>query len=336
MTDPSTRPSKKTITPGAWQEARALIYAHRGRLAMGLGLLLGNRLAGRVLPSSSKWVIDRVINRHRPELLVPLALAAGGATLVQALTGFGLSQVVGVAAQRAITDMRRMVQAYVLRLPVSYFDSTKSGILIDRIMGDAEGIRNLVGTGLVQLVGGLVTAAIALGVLFYLNWRLTVIAILILACFGGGMAYAFTKLRPLFRDRGKLNAEVTGRLGETLGGIRIVKAYRAEASERLVFTRGVNTLFRNVATTMTGISGLGAFATLIIGAIGILMILEGGRAILAGAMKLGDFFMYGVFISLVAFPLINIPSIGTQITHAFAGLDRVRQIRRLTTRGTVA
>src|SRR5204862_259048 len=195
--------------------------------------------------------------------------------------------------------MRRIVQAYVLRLPISYFDSTKSGILISRIMNDAEGIRNLVGTGLVQLVGGLVTAAMALGVLFYVNWRLTLIAIYILACFGCGMAYAFTKLRPLFRDRSKLNAEVTGRLGETLGGIRIVKAYRAERSERLVFTRGANTLFRNIATTMTGISSVGAFATIIVGAIGILMILEGGHAILSGAMTLGDFFMYAVFIGLV-------------------------------------
>jgi len=326
-----TRPPKKTITPGAWQEARGLIYAHRGRLGLGLALLLVNRLAGLVLPASSKWVIDRVIGQHRPELLIPLALAAGGATLVQALTGFALSQVLGVAAQRAITDMRRTVQAYVLRLPVSYFDSTKSGILISRIMSDAEGIRNLVGTGLVQLVGGLVTGAIALGVLFYLNWRLTLIAILILACFGGGMAYAFTKLRPLFRERGKLNAEVTGRLGETLGGIRIVKAYRAERGERLVFTRGAHTLFRNIATTMTGISGVGAFASLIVGAIGILMILEGGHAILSGTMTLGDFFMYGVFIGLVALPLINIASIGTQITEAFAGLDRIREIRRLTT-----
>src|SRR5216684_297390 len=289
MTHPSTRPPKKTITPGAWQEARALIYAHRGRLAVGLGLLLLNRLAGLVLPSSSKWVIDRVINQHHPELLVPLAIAAGGATLVQVLTGFGLSQILGVAAQRAITDMRRTVQAFVLRLPVSYFDSTKSGILISRIMTDAEGIRNLVGTGLVQLVGGLLTAAIALAVLFYLNWRLTAIAILILACFGGGMALAFTKLRPLFRERGKLNAELTGRLGETLGGIRIVKAYHAERGERLVFTRGAHTLFRNVATTMTGISSVGAFATLIVGAI------------------------------------------GTQITEAFAGLDRIREIRRLAT-----
>src|SRR6059058_850715 len=331
MADAATRPSKPAISPGAWQEARGLIYAHRKRLSLGLVLLLVNRIAGFVLPASPKWVIDRVIGQHHPELLLPLALVAGGATLVQAITGFGLSQVLGVAAQRAITDMRRTVQAYVLRLPISYFDSTKSGILISRIMTDAEGIRNLVGTGLVQLVGGLVTAAIALGVLFYLNWRLTLIAILILACFGGGMAYAFAKLRPLFRERGKLNADVTGRLGETLGGIRIVKAYRAERGERLVFTRGANTLFRNIATTMTGISAVGSFATIIVGAIGILMILEGTHAVLAGAMTLGDLFMYGIFVGLVALPLINIASIGTQITEAFAGLDRIREIRRLTT-----
>src|SRR5437870_8432316 len=254
-----TRPPKKVISPGAWQEARALVYAHRRRLALGLVLLLVNRLAGLVLPSSSKWVIDRVINQHHPELLLPLALAAGAATLVQAVTGFALSQILGVAAQRAITDMRRPVQAYVLRLPISYFDSTKSGILISRIMTDAEGIRNLVGTGLVQLTGGLFTAAIALGVLFYLNWRLTAIAILILACFGGVIAYAFAQLRPLFRERGKVNAEVAGRLGEKLGGIGIVKAYRAVRSERLVFARGAHTLFRNIAATMTGVSGVGAF-----------------------------------------------------------------------------
>jgi ABC-type multidrug transport system fused ATPase/permease subunit len=333
MAEPTTapRPPKKTITPGAWQEARALVYAHRRRLGLGLVLLLVNRIAGLVLPSSPKWVIDRVITQHHPELLWPLALAAGVATVIQAATGFGLSQILGVAAQRAITDMRRTIQAYVLRLPISYFDSTKSGILISRIMTDAEGIRNLVGTGLVQLVGGVLTAAMALGVLFYLNWRLTAIAILILASFGVGMAMAFTKLRPLFRERGKLNAEVTGRLGETLGGIRIVKAYRAERGERLVFTRGANELFRNIATTMTGISSVGSFATVIIGAIGILMILEGGHAVMAGSMTLGDLFMYGIFVGLVALPLINIASIGTQITEAFAGLDRIREIRRLAT-----
>src|SRR5213592_2538119 len=331
MADAATRPTKPAITPGAWQEARGLIYAHRKRLSLGLVLLLVNRIAGFVLPASPKWVIDRVIGQHHPELLLPLALAAGAATLVQAVTGFGLSQILGVAAQRAITDMRRTVQAYVLRLPVSYFDSTKSGILISRIMSDAEGIRNLVGTGLVQLVGGLLTGAVALVVLFVLNWRLTAIAILVLGCFGGGMAFAFAKLRPLFRDRGKLNADVTGRLGETLGGIRIVKAYRAERSERLVFTRGANTLFRNIAATMTGISGVGSFATIIIGAIGILMILEGGHAVLTGVMTLGDLFMYAIFVGLVALPLINIASIGTQITEAFAGLDRIQEIRKLVT-----
>ena len=331
MADDATRSRKAAITPGAWQEARALIYAHRKRLSLGLVLLLVNRVAGFVLPASPKWLIDRVIGQHRPELLLPLALATGAATLVQAVTGFGLSQILGVAAQRAITDMRRTVQAYVLRLPVSYFDSTKSGILISRIMTDAEGIRNLVGTGLVQLIGGLLTGAAALVVLFVLNWRLTAIAILVLGCFGGGMAFAFTKLRPLFRERGKINAEVTGRLGETLGGIRIVKAYHAERSERLVFTRGANTLFRNIAATMTGISGVGSFATIIIGAIGILMILEGGHAVLTGVMTLGDLFMYAIFVGLVALPLINIASIGTQITEAFAGLDRIREIRKLVT-----
>jgi subfamily B ATP-binding cassette protein MsbA len=198
-------------------------------------------------------------------------------------------------------------------------------------MTDAEGIRNLVGTGLVQLLGGLVTATLALGVLFYLNWKLTAISILVLGTFAGVMALAFTRLRPLFRERGKINAEVTGRLAETLGGIRIVKAYRAEHSERLVFTRGAHRLFRNIAKTMTGISAVGAFASLIIGAIAIVMMLVGGRAVVSGAMTLGDFISYLLFTGLIAAPLIQVASIGTQITEAFAGLDRIREIRRVTT-----
>jgi subfamily B ATP-binding cassette protein MsbA len=324
-------PKKKPNYSNAWQEARELIWHHRRRLGLGLLLMLVNRLAGLVLPASSKYLIDHVIGQRRVDLLGTIALAAGAATLVQAVTSFGLSQILGIAAQRAITEMRKTVQAFVLRLPIAYFDSTKTGVLISRIMTDAEGIRNLVGTGLVQLAGGLVTAGIALGVLFWLNWQLTAMAILILAVFGGGMAYAFTKLRPLFRDRGKLNADVTGRLAETLGGIRIVKAYRSERSERLVFAQGAHRLFRNIATTMTGISGLGAFATVIIGAIGVLMILVGGRAILAGTMTLGDFVMYIFFVGLVAAPLIGIASIGTQITEAFAGLDRIHELRAMTT-----
>src|SRR5213083_2626403 len=331
MADAPTRPPKKTITPGAWQEARALVYAHRGRLTVGLALMLVNRLAGLVLPSSSKWVIDRVINQHHPELLLPLALAAGGATLVQAITGFGLSQILGVAAQRAITDMRRTVQAYVLRLPISYFDSTKSGILISRIMNDAEGIRNLVGTGLVQLVGSFITAIVAICVLFWLNWRLTSITILVLGVFGGALAFAFTRLRPLFRERGEITATLTGRLAESLGGIRIVKAYTAEKREALTFARGAHKLFRNIAKSMTGVSATTAFSSLVIGAVGVVIIVMGGRSVVTGQMTIGDLFMYVLFTGLMAMPLIQFAAIGTQITEAFAGLDRIREIMDMPT-----
>ena len=272
-------------------------------------------------------VIDRVIGQKRPDLLVWIAVAVAGATLVQAVTSFALSQILGVAAQRAITDMRRSVQQYVLRLPTNYYDSTKTGVLISRVMNDAEGIRNLVGTGLVQLVGGVMTAIIALGVLIFLNWRLTILSILVLGAFGGMMAYAFTKLRPLFRERSQINAEVTGRLAETLGGIRIVKAYHAERGERLVFTKGVNKLFRNIAATMTGISGVGAFSGVVMGAIGVIMILVGGQAVLNGSMTLGGLVMYLLFTGMLAMPLIQISSIGTQITEAFAGIDRILDIR---------
>jgi ABC-type multidrug transport system fused ATPase/permease subunit len=247
------------------------------------------------------------------------------------VTSFALSQVLGVAAQRAITDMRRTVEEHVTRLPVRYFDSTKSGVLISRIMSDAEGLRNLVGTGLVQLAGGIVTALIALGVLFYLNWRLTSITLVVLAAFGGAMSIAFTRLRPLFRERGQINAEVTGRLAESLGGVRIVKAYTAERRERLVFAHGVHKLFRNVAKSITGVSAITAFTSVIVGCIGVLMIVVGGRAILAGHMTLGDFFMYVFFTGLVATPLVQIAAIGTQISEAFAGLDRIREIRSLVT-----
>ena len=321
----------KTNYSNAWREARQLIWQHRSRLALGLGLMLASRLAGLVLPWSSRYLIDQVVGQKRADLLGVIAAAVGVAAIVQAIASFGLSQILGVAAQRAITDMRKSLQAFVLRLPIAYFDSTKTGILISRIMTDAEGVRNLVGTGLVQLVGGLVTATIALGVLFWLNWKLTTLSILILALFGGGMAYAFAKLRPLFRERGKINAEVTGRLAETLGGIRIVKAYRSERGERLVFARGAHRLFRNVATTMTGVSGVGAFAQIVIGAIAVVMILIGGRSVLAQSMTLGQFVQYVFFVGLVALPLINIASIGTQITEAFAGLDRIYELRRMTT-----
>jgi ABC-type multidrug transport system fused ATPase/permease subunit len=322
---------KRLSLSGAWRDAKELIWTHRYRLALGMVLMIVNRLVGLVLPASSKYLVDEVIIKGRADLLTWLALAAGGATLIQAISSFALSQVLGVAAQRAITEMRKRVQAHVARLPVRYFDSTQTGVLISRIMTDAEGIRNLVGTGLAQLVGGLVTALIALGVLFYLNWRLTSITLLALAIFGACMALAFTRLRPLFRERGAINAEVTGRLGESLGGIRIVKAYSAEKRESLVFARGAHRLFRNVARSMTGVSGVTAFSTVIIGGIGVILTLVGGRAVLSGQMTLGDFFMYIFFTALVAAPLVEIAAIGTQITEAFAGLDRIREITRMAT-----
>src|SRR6185503_10195262 len=233
---------KKIDSKAAWREFRELVWAHRKRLSIGLTLMMISRLSGIVLPALSKYVIDDVIGKGRHELLVPIALAAGAATIVQAITAFALSQILGVAAQRAITDMRKRVQARVMRLPVRYFDSTQTGVLVSRIMSDAEGIRNLVGTGLVQLVGGFVTAFLGLGVLFWLNWRLTVITLIVLGAFSGGMAYAFKTLRPLFRERGKINAEVTGRLTEALGGIRVVKSYTAEKREEIVFTKGAHKL----------------------------------------------------------------------------------------------
>ncbi|MEP6742068.1 MAG: ABC transporter ATP-binding protein [bacterium] len=323
---------KKKITPAtAWRDARELIWAHRSRLALGMFLMIVNRLVGLVLPASSKYLIDNVILKHQSTLLLPLALIAGAATLIQAASSFALSQVLGVAAQRAITELRKSVQEHVARLPVRYFDSTQTGILISRIMTDAEGIRNLVGTGLVQLVGSLVTAALALAVLFYLNWKLTSVTLLALGAFGVCMALAFKKLRPLFRERGQINAEVTGRLTESLGGIRIVKAYAAEKREELVFARGAHRLFRNVARSMTAVSGVTAFSTIIVGAIGVILILVGGRDILNGQMTLGDFFMYMIFTGLVAMPLVEIANIGTQITEAFAGLDRIRDLKQMAT-----
>ena len=282
--------------------------------------MLISRLAGLVLPAASKYLIDDVIGKQNYALLSTLAWAVFGATVVQAATSFGLSQILGVAAQKAITDMRRRVEEHVMRLPVRYFDTTQTGVLISRVMNDAEG------TGLVQLTGGIITAIFALAALLYLNWQLTVATIVVLALFGGALGWAFKTLRPLFRDRGKIQAEVTGRLNQALGGVRVVKTYTAERREDLIFTKGAHNLFRNVAKSMTGVSGITAFSSVVIGAIGIVMIVVGGNSILNGSMTLGDLFAYIFFTGLLAMPVIQIASIGTQITEAFAGLDRIHEI----------
>ena len=255
-TPPAAAPAKKkpVDTKAAWRDARALMWRHRRALAIGFALMLVSRVSGLLLPASSKWLIDEVVGERRFDLIVPLAVAAAVATAVQAGTGFALSQVISVAAQRAISDMRRRVQARVTRLPVRFFDEHQTGVLISRVMNDAEGIRNLVGTGIVQLVGGVFSAVLALGVLFWLEWRMTLAILAFLGLFGGGMAVAFNRLRPIFRERGKIQAEVTGPLNETLGGIRVVKAFGTERREQVVFAKGAHRLFRNIASSITGVS----------------------------------------------------------------------------------
>jgi ABC-type multidrug transport system fused ATPase/permease subunit len=326
-------PPKKGRPPAAvvWREARELLLAHRKYLAIGFGLMIVSRVAGLVPPASSKFFIDDVIGKGRTDLLVPLATAVGAATLVQAVTAFLNSQVISVTGQRAITQMRRKVEAQVVRLPVRYFDSTQTGVLISRIMTDAEGIRNLVGTGIIQLIGGVLTAVLALGWLFWLNWQLTLAILLLLVTFATIMSLAFRRLRPIFRERGAINAEVTGRLAETLGGVRIVKAYGTEKREDRVFARGAHRLFRNVASTITGVSAVSAFGTTVIGAIAVLVILIGGRSIASGGMTVGGLFSYIFFTGLMAAPVIQIASIGTQISEAFAGLDRIRELMQMST-----
>ena len=314
-----------------WEEARALVWTHRARLALGLSLMLVNRVVGLVLPATSKFLVDDVIGKRRADLLPVLALAAVLATVVQAITSFSLSQILSVAAQRAIAEMRKSVNDHVMRLPVRYFDKTQTGELISRIMNDAEGIRNLIGTGLVQLTGGFVEAGLALGVLFWLNWRLTTVTLVVLIVFGGGMAYAFRRLRPIFRERGEIQAQVTGRLTQALGGVRVVKAYVAEDREQAIFSSGVYRLFNNIRRTITGISAVTAAATVIVGLVGVVMLVMGGRAILSGQMTLGDFIMYLFFTGMTVAPVVNIASIGTQISEAFAGLDRIRELKRMAT-----
>ncbi len=323
---------KKKLQPArVWREAREIIRQNRRKVAFGLVVMTIGRIAGMAVPASSKFLIDDVLTGGRTDLLLPLALVVAAATLIQGGTSFALSQILGVTAQRAITEMRKTVQAHVGRLPVNYFDSTKSGVLISRIMTDAEGIRNLVGTGLVQLTGGVMTAILSLCVLLYLNWPLTLCTLAVLLGFGGSMAAAFRRLRPLFRERGRINAEVTGRLGESLAGVRIVKAYTSERKEDRVFAKGAHRLFRNVAGAVTGVSAVSAFASVVMGAVGTIVIVVGGGAVADGAMTLGDLIMYIFFTGWMINPLVQMANIGTQITDAFAGLDRIREIRSMAT-----
>ena len=331
-TAPAAPKKKAKLNPQtAWRETKVLLRQHRKRLLIGLGLMLISRAAGLVLPASTKYFIDVILKDNDVSKLPLLALAVVAATLVQGSTGFAISQLLGVAAQRAITDMRRKVAAHILRLPVRRFDATQTGQLVARVMTDADGIRNLIGSGLVQLVGGGLTALVAFGVLLWINWKLTALVLLVLIGWGATMAWAFKKLRPLFRQRGQLTAETQGRLQESFGGIRVVKSYVAERREEYAFTKRAHALLRNVTESMTGVSATTSLATVVVGIAGALVMYVGGKDIAAGTMTIGDLVMYITFVGLVAAPIVQIASISTQVTEAFAGLDRIREIMSIPT-----
>jgi ABC-type multidrug transport system fused ATPase/permease subunit len=330
MAEPTPKKPKYN-TKRAWAETRALLWTHRRSVGIGLVLMVFSRASGFVLPYSTKYVIDEVLPNRDVQLLGYIALAGLVATIVQSITGYALSQVVSVAAQQAIARLREDVQGHLIRLPVRFFDSTKSGALVNRVMNDPEGIRNLIGTGLIQLTGGILSAVAALGVLLYLNWQLTLVTVVFLGFFGFGMSIAFKRLRPIFRERSVITAEVTGRLTETIGGIRLIKVYTAEDREKAVFGAGVQRLFQNIAKTITGTSLTGTLGLAVVGVIGVIAMYIGGRDVIEGSMTVGSLLTFVIFIAMVTLPLVQIASIGTQITEAFAGLDRIRELRDMAT-----
>jgi subfamily B ATP-binding cassette protein MsbA len=318
----SSRPNLKAVLPLVWE----LVRPRRGLLALGFFLMAINRVASLVLPYSTRYLIDSVIVRHQLQLLKPLVLGVLGATVIQGITSFSLTQLLSKAAQRLIAELRQKVQAHVERLPVAFHDSTKSGVLVSRVMSDVEGVRNLIGTGLVDLCGGLLTAAIALVVLFRISSLMTVLAFGFLALFALALKKAFQTIRPIFRERGKINAEVTGRLAESLGGIRVVKGYHAEEREERVFGAGVMRLLNNVLRTLTATSVMGLSASVLLGVVGAVIMYVGARQILAGSLTIGEFFTYTMFMGFLIAPVMQIVQIGTQLTEALAGLERSHEI----------
>jgi len=287
-----------------------------------------NKVCSLVLPGSTKFLIDNVINKRQTQWLLPLVLAVVAATIIQGATSFGMTQLVSKAGQKLIAELRRKVQAHVGHLPVAYYDANKTGTLVSRIMTDVEGIRNLLGTGLIEFIGGVLMAVMVLGVLLYLSTLLTVMALVIMIAFTLVLRKAFTTIRPIFRERGKINAEVTGRLTESLGGVRVVKGYHAEAREEEVFGKGVQRLLDNVLKSLTATSFMSLSATVLMGVVGALIMFVGARQITAGTMTLGGFMSYSMFLAFLIAPMFQIVNIGTQLTEALAGLERTREVLR--------
>jgi len=315
-------PQLRTVLPIIWE----LIRPRRQVLAIGFVLMLINRVSGLVLPYSTKYLIDTVIVKHHAELLKSLVLLVLGATAIQGVTSFALTQLLSKAAQRLIADLRQKVQAHIGRLPVAFYDATKTGTLVSRIMSDVEGVRNLIGTGLVDLVGGLITAGIALVVLFRISALMTVLAATFLLAFALALKKGLKTIRPIFRERSEINAEVTGRLAESLGGVRVIKGYHAEEREEKVFAGGVMRLLNNVLRSLTSTSVMSLSASLLMGVVGAVIMFVGAHQIMAGTLTIGGFFTYTLFLGFLVAPIMQIVSIGTQLTEAFAGLERTHEI----------
>jgi ABC-type multidrug transport system fused ATPase/permease subunit len=300
----------------------------RWLLALGFVLMLINRVAALVLPYSTKFLIDTVINKHHLDQLRPLVLFVLAATVVQGLTSFSLTQLLSKAAQRLIAELREQVQVHISRLPVAFYDGNKTGNLVSRIMSDVEGVRNLLGTGLVDFLGGLITSGIALVLLFRTSPQMTLIAVGSLLCFSVALNKAFSTIRPIFRERGKINAEVTGRLTESLGGVRVIKGYHAEEREEAVFATGVRRLLDNVMRTLTATSVMSLSASVLLGVVGAVTMYVGTHQIAAGTLTVGGFFSYTLLLGFLVAPIMQIVSIGTQLTEAVAGLERTQEIMR--------
>jgi ABC-type multidrug transport system fused ATPase/permease subunit len=309
-----------------WPDIRELIRPRRKLLALGFLLMAISRPCGLVLPGSTKYLIDDVIGKKNTGMLLPLVLIVMAATLIQGITSFALTQLVSKEGQRLIAELRRKVQAHVTHLPVSYYDANKTGVLVSRIMTDVEGIRNLLGTGLIEFVGGVLMAVLVLWYLLYLNWLLTAIALVIIVVFVLALRKAFGIIRPIFRERGKINAEVTGRLTESLGGVRVVKGYHAEEREEEVFGAGVKRLLDNVLKSLTAMSFMSLSATILMGVVGAVIMFVGARQILAQVMTLGTFMTFTAMLAFMIAPMFQIVGIGTQLTEALAGLERTREV----------
>lgn len=303
-----------------------IIWPHRQLILIGLILIGLNRLSGLVLPGSTQILIDDVIGSADLSKLWWLLAVVAGALVIQSVTSYSLTQLLSVQAQKLIASLRVRVQNHILRLPVRYFDDQKSGTLVSRIMTDVEGIRNLVGTGLVLMVGGVITSVVALIMLIRISPMMTLYVMLPVLVFGLIALKAFSHLRPIFRQRGEINADVTGRLTETLNGIRVIKGFNAEQSEIASFQTGVDRLFNNVKKTLTSTSLVTMAATLLLGLASVAIMGLGGYQIMTGQLTMGDFVAFTLYLGFMIAPIVQMVNIGTQVTEAFAGLDRTREI----------